>query len=101
MKTIYLCLRLLFKAFASSDKIKDYGDKIVVPKSILQILLSRDIRLPTNFRVENKENNKITFCGIAGFNAPENTCYVPKWMRDALEIQNEGKQEKRKENYKD
>ena len=64
------------------------GDKIVLPPSILEILIELDIQYPMIFEIIT--NEKKTHCGVLEFTAEEETCFVPTWIMNNLDI-NEGR----------
>lgn len=37
------------------------------------------------FRVENKRGQRVSHCGVLEFIAQEGMCYMPQWVRDALD----------------
>ncbi len=98
-------------AFASSARpLLDWGDKIALPPSALQVpcsawihlrphrstnanhanththtqrtqtLIDNGVRMPVCFRVTCARTGQRGHCGVAEFNAPDGLCYLPRWF---------------------
>ena len=62
------------------------GDKIIIPSSILDTLMSMDIQFPFIFEIIT--NDKKTNCGVLEFTAEEGSCFIPRWIMQNLNIKN-------------
>eukprot|EP00210_Caulerpa_lentillifera_P000604 g585.t1 len=60
------------------------GDKVILPPSALDRLVSLHIEYPMLFRVENKASGRSTHCGVLEFVAEEGRVYLPFWMMQNL-----------------
>jgi ubiquitin fusion degradation protein 1 len=63
---------------------KNIGDKIILPISILDKLLTLEIEYPMTFEIIT--NEKKTHCGVLEFTSQEGTCSIPKWIMTNLNI---------------
>lgn len=68
------------KAFAFLSN----GDKINLPESILEILLTLEVQYPLTFEIITNQNK--THCGVLEFSADEGSCFVPQWIMNNLKI---------------
>jgi len=64
----------------------EYGGHVILPDSVLQSLLARDIQYPMLFKLQVEETKKSVYCGVTEFTAPQNVIYLPQWMMDQLGI---------------
>jgi len=64
----------------------EYGGHVILPDSVLQSLLARDIQYPMLFKLLVEDTKKAVYCGVTEFTAPPNVIYLPQWMMDQLEI---------------
>jgi len=60
------------------------GDKIILPSSILDTLITMDVEYPLLFEIVT--NEKKTHCGVLEFTSDEGTCFIPRWIIKNLEI---------------
>jgi len=60
------------------------GDKIILPSSILDTLITMEIQYPLLFELVT--NEKKTHCGVLEFTSDEGTCFVPQWIIKNLGI---------------
>jgi ubiquitin fusion degradation protein 1 len=65
------------------------GNKIILPLGALDALTRRRVTFPMFFRLVNPAAGKATHCGVLEFTAPEGCVYLPQWIMDQLEIQQE------------
>lgn len=63
------------------------GDKIILPVSILDTLISMEVQYPLIFELITNQSK--THCGVLEFTAEEGSCFVPTWIMRNLYI-NEG-----------
>jgi ubiquitin fusion degradation protein 1 len=70
------------KAFPLINKL--FGDKIILPPSILDILVELDIQYPMTFEIISKHFK--TNCGVIEFTANEGECFIPEWIMKNLDI---------------
>lgn len=63
------------------------GDKLILPASILDKLITLEIDYPFTFEVITNQGK--THCGVLEFSAEEGTCFIPLWIMNNLDI-NEG-----------
>lgn len=78
----YRCFSLSFH-----EKVdKEDGDKIVLPQSALQKLLSMNVQYPMQFELKNEniEPSRRTHVGILEFTAPEGQMFIPYWIMQSL-----------------
>ena len=68
------------KAFACLSN----GDKINLPESILEILLTMEVQYPLTFEIITNQNK--THCGVLEFSADEGSCFIPQWIMNNLKI---------------
>ncbi len=66
------------------------GDKIVLPPSALQALLSLEVKYPMMFRIANEVTGEYTHVGVMDFDAEERRCFIPAWIMRMLGIPEEG-----------
>ncbi|XP_061368373.1 uncharacterized protein LOC133311355 isoform X2 [Gastrolobium bilobum] len=55
------------------------GDKIIMPPSALDRLVSLHIDYPMLFELRNGVSERVSHCGVLEFNADEGTIYMPYW----------------------
>jgi len=60
------------------------SDKIILPVSILEILISMEVQYPLTFEIVT--NQKKTHCGVLEFTSDEGTCFIPQWIMNNLEL---------------
>lgn len=60
------------------------GDKVILPPSALDKLVSLHIEYPMLFRVDNQASGRSTHCGVLEFVAEEGRVYLPFWMMQNL-----------------
>jgi ubiquitin fusion degradation protein 1 len=60
------------------------SDKIILPASILEILISMEVQYPLTFEIVT--NQKKTHCGVLEFTSDEGTCFIPQWIMKNLEL---------------
>lgn len=64
------------------------GNKIVLPPSVLEVLMSRNVPY-TQFQIVNPDKSKKTirlFTGPLEFSAAEGECYLPSWIMSQLKL---------------
>lgn len=59
-------------------------DKIILPVSILELLISMEVQYPLTFEIVT--NQKKTHCGVLEFTSDEGTCFIPQWIMTNLEL---------------
>jgi ubiquitin fusion degradation protein 1 len=59
-------------------------DKIILPVSILEMLISMEVQYPLTFEIVT--NQKKTHCGVLEFTSDEGTCFIPQWIMKNLEL---------------
>jgi len=50
----------------------EYGGHVILPDSVLQSLLARDIQYPMLFKLLVEDTKKAVYCGVTEFTAPPN-----------------------------
>lgn len=60
------------------------GDKINLPESILETLITMEVQYPLIFEIVT--NQKKTHCGVLEFSADEGSCFIPQWIMNNLQI---------------
>lgn len=60
------------------------GDKVILPPSALDRLVSLHIEYPMLFKVDNLTSGRSTHCGVLEFVADEGRVYLPFWMMQNL-----------------
>ena len=63
------------------------GDKIILPASILDVLVTMEVQYPLTFEIVTNQSK--TNCGVLEFTAEEGMCCIPTWIMKNLDI-NEG-----------
>ncbi|CAO1947347.1 unnamed protein product [Urochloa humidicola] len=63
------------------------GDKIIMPQSALDRLVSLHIEYPMLFEVHNAAAERTSHCGVLEFVAEEGMIYMPHWMMQKLLLQ--------------
>ncbi|EFP13590.1 hypothetical protein CRE_24314 [Caenorhabditis remanei] len=76
----------VFLPNATQTKITEinYGGKILLPTSALDLLLRLNIEYPMLFKLTNMPAQRITHCGVLEFSAPEGQAILPQWMMQQL-----------------
>ncbi|CAO4374174.1 Protein CBR-UFD-1 [Caenorhabditis briggsae] len=76
----------VFLPNATQTKIAEinYGGKILLPTSALDLLLRMNIQYPMLFKLTNMAAQRITHCGVLEFSAPEGQAILPHWMMQQL-----------------
>ncbi len=69
---------------ASNRAVSDSGDRMVMPPAVLQMLINARISMPTNFRVTCTRTERVCFCGVSEFNAPDGQAFAPHWFLEFL-----------------
>ncbi|CAL2040623.1 unnamed protein product [Caenorhabditis brenneri] len=78
----------VFLPNATQTKITEinYGGKILLPTSALDLLLRMNIQYPMLFKLTNMAAQKLTHCGVLEFSAPEGQAILPHWMMQQLNL---------------
>lgn len=77
-----------FKSLRASVSIDNNdNDKIILPESILDLLITIDIEFPLTFEIISRDYK--TYCGVLEFTSHEGTCSIPSCIMKKLHI-NEG-----------
>lgn len=78
----------VFLPNATQTKITEinYGGKILLPNSALDLLLRMNIQYPMLFKLTNLAVQKVTHCGVLEFSAPEGQAILPHWMMEQLNL---------------
>ncbi|KAF8372773.1 ufd-1 [Pristionchus pacificus] len=73
---------------ADAAKINEinYGGKILLPSSALDVLIRLNIQYPMLFKLTNTRNGSMTHCGVLEFSAEEGKAYLPQWIMQQLRI---------------
>nr|GEW76844.1 ubiquitin fusion degradation protein 1 homolog [Tanacetum cinerariifolium] len=81
-----------YSAFSLSIKHLQAGNKIIMPASALEKLISESIRavFPMIFRVTNETACLYSHCGVVEFTAEEGSVLLPTWMMKSMKIQEGG-----------
>uniref|UniRef100_A0A1I7TX91 Ubiquitin fusion degradation protein 1 homolog n=1 Tax=Caenorhabditis tropicalis TaxID=1561998 RepID=A0A1I7TX91_9PELO len=76
----------VFLPNANQSKITEinYGGKILLPNSALEILVRMNIQYPMLFKLTNMAAQRVTNCGVLEFSAPEGQAILPHWMMQQL-----------------
>uniref|UniRef100_A0A8R1DFL1 Ubiquitin fusion degradation protein 1 homolog n=1 Tax=Caenorhabditis japonica TaxID=281687 RepID=A0A8R1DFL1_CAEJA len=76
----------VFLPNATQSKITEinYGGKILLPTSALDLLLRMNIQYPMLFKLTNMARQRVTNCGVLEFSAPEGQAILPHWMMQQL-----------------
>ena len=69
------------RCFALMDR---NTDKVILPVSILEMLISMEVQYPLTFEIVT--NQKKTHCGVLEFTSDEGTCFIPQWIMNNLEL---------------
>ena len=66
----------------------DTSDKILLPPSALEQLISSttDLPQPLTFRLLNLKTNMYTHVGVREFSAEQNTIHIPSWILSSLSL---------------
>ena len=81
----YHCL-----SFAMSGKqLIEESDKILLPASALETLARLNVEYPMLFEIsaDNAVGGMKTHCGVLEFSAEEGRCYLPYWMMQNLNVE--------------
>ncbi|KAJ3039313.1 ubiquitin fusion degradation protein [Rhizophlyctis rosea] len=69
----------------------NYGGKIIMPTSALEILSQLNIEYPMLFEIFNHtQQDKSAFAGVLEFIAEEGRCYLPRWLMESLSLEEGG-----------
>ena len=60
------------------------GDKIILPVSILDTLITMEVQYPLTFEIITNQTK--THCGVLEFTAEEGNCFIPIWIMNNLYI---------------
>jgi len=60
------------------------GDKIIIPVSILDTLITMEVQYPLTFEIVTNQSK--THCGVLEFTAEEGNCFIPIWIMKNLYI---------------
>ncbi|GMT25115.1 hypothetical protein PFISCL1PPCAC_16412, partial [Pristionchus fissidentatus] len=73
---------------ADAAKINEinYGGKILLPSSALDILIRLNIQYPMLFKLTNTRTGANTACGVLEFSADEGKAYLPQWIMQQLQL---------------
>jgi ubiquitin fusion degradation protein 1 len=84
----YLCYSFAASGRAYNSKY-EYSDKIVLPQSALMILSKfREFgETPVTFRLNKSGSQESIYSSVLEFSAESRKMYVPKWMMDAMFIE--------------
>lgn len=63
------------------------GDKVILPPSALDTLVSLQIEYPMLFKLDNLATERSTHCGVLEFVAEEGRVYLPFWMMQNLALE--------------
>ncbi|CAB54216.1 Ubiquitin fusion degradation protein 1 homolog [Caenorhabditis elegans] len=76
----------VFLPNATQSKISEinYGGKILLPSSALNLLMQYNIPMPMLFKLTNMAVQRVTHCGVLEFSAPEGQAILPLWMMQQL-----------------
>lgn len=66
------------------------GDKVVIPLSGLDCLMSFNVSFPMMFEVCNDLATRASHCGVLEFTAKEGFVYMPRWMMQNLSFEEGG-----------
>ena len=62
------------------------ADKIIIPEKTLNILINFNITSPYCFKLVSNNTNKVVYCSVAEFTAPDKTIYIPTRIFNDLHI---------------
>ncbi|KAL1814230.1 hypothetical protein ACET3Z_024295 [Daucus carota] len=65
----------------------EIGNKIIMPASALDVLLSRKVKYPLTFMITNPFLEKVSHCGVLEFSAEEGSVFLPEWMMRNLSLE--------------
>ena len=71
-------------------QIHNNQDKIILPLSILDTLMTMEDEVQYPLIFEIITNEKKTHCGVLKFTADEGNCYIPEWIMNNLQIKEGG-----------
>ncbi|XP_071712207.1 uncharacterized protein [Rutidosis leptorrhynchoides] len=69
-----------------SENHLEIGNKIIMPQSALDHLISLQVSYPMTFRIENVFTGHHSHCGVIEFTADEGFVFMPTWMMDNLRL---------------
>ena len=72
------------KCFTRINSNRDNGDKIILPVSILDTLITMEVQYPLTFELITNQTK--THCGVLEFTAEEGICFIPLWIMKNLYI---------------
>ena len=73
-----------FQSVRCFMRMETNSDKIILPVSILEMLISMEVQYPLTFEIVT--NQKKTHCGVLEFTSDEGTCLIPQWIMNNLEL---------------
>lgn len=73
-----------FQSLRCFMRVDKNSDKIILPVSILEMLISMEVQYPLTFEIVT--NQKKTHCGVLEFTSDEGTCFIPQWIMNNLEL---------------
>lgn len=76
-------------SFAQNKGSLEDGNKVILPVSALEKLTRMNTSYPMFFRIVNPSAGKFTHCGVMEFSAPEGCAYLPQWMMNMLQLEQE------------
>ncbi|GJV54116.1 ubiquitin fusion degradation protein 1 [Tanacetum coccineum] len=81
-----------YSAFSLSKKHLQAGNKIIMPASALEQLISESIRavFPMLFCITDETAGLYSHCGVVEFTADEGSVLLPTWMMKSMQIQEGG-----------
>ncbi|XP_057982825.1 uncharacterized protein LOC131167839 [Malania oleifera] len=62
------------------------GDKVIMPASALELLVSMGIDYPMQFEIQSPSSGRVSHCGVLEFSAEEGSVFVPNWMMKNLQV---------------
>ncbi|GMN28542.1 hypothetical protein TIFTF001_002083 [Ficus carica] len=66
----------------------EYGNKIVMPLSALDLLSSLEIEFPMMFELKNpRETDKVSHCGVIDFSSDEGEVLLPEWIMSRMNLE--------------
>uniref|UniRef100_A0A0N4ZQS7 Ubiquitin fusion degradation protein 1 homolog n=1 Tax=Parastrongyloides trichosuri TaxID=131310 RepID=A0A0N4ZQS7_PARTI len=66
----------------------EYGGKVFLPPSFLDMLMNFNIQYPMMFQLINMQSENSTHCGVLEFTAEEGKIYMPRWMMRQIKVNN-------------
>lgn len=84
------CFKQEYNCFPLSNINKTHledGNRILMPASALQRLMSMNIKYPMVFEIRNPYSDRSSHCGVLEFSAEEGSVFLPDWMMKNLQLQ--------------